>query len=71
MIRFQNTVSSFLFAGGVHISQNDHFIGGTIELPPTENENMRSDRGGSMTIPAERWLSFKLSFLPNQLIVGV
>ena len=64
-------VSSFLLASGVHISQNNNLICCSIELPSSENENVRSYRGGSVTVSAQRWLSLEFSFLPDELIVGV
>ena len=64
-------MASFFLTRGIHISQDNHFIRGSVKLPSSKDEDVRSDWCRWVTVSAQRWLAFKFSLLPHQFVVCV
>ncbi len=62
---------SFLFASCVHISQHHNLVSCSIELPSTEDQNVRANRSCRMTISAQWRLSLESSLFPYKFIICI
>ena len=62
---------SFLFSCCVHISQYYDLVSSSVELPASEDKDVRTDWSCCVTITTQRRLTLEFTFLPNKLVVCV